>query len=50
MRTLEQLKLIIPALSEQKEIANYLDMKIGDIEKAIKLKMKRLIDWLIIKT
>ena len=48
MRTLEQLKLIIPALSEQKEIANYLDMKIGDIEKAIKLKnekIDRLVDY-----
>ena len=48
MRTLEQLKLIIPALSEQKEIANYLDMKIGNIEKVIKLKnekIDRLVDY-----
>jgi type I restriction enzyme S subunit len=48
MRTLEQLKLIIPTLSEQKEIANYLDMKIGDIEKAIKVKnekIDRLVDY-----
>lgn len=42
MRTLEQLKLIIPALSEQKDIANYLDMKIGDIEKAIKVKNEKI--------
>ena len=42
MRTLEQLKLIIPALSEQKDIANYLDTKIGDIEKAIKVKNEKI--------
>lgn len=42
MRTLEQLKLIIPALSEQKDIANYLDMKIEDIEKAIKVKNEKI--------
>ena len=42
MRTLEQLKLIIPTLSEQKDIANYLDMKIGDIEKAIKVKNEKI--------
>lgn len=42
MRTLEQLKLIIPTLSEQKDIANYLDMKIGDIDKAIKVKNEKI--------
>lgn len=42
MRTLEQLKLIIPTLSEQKDIVNYLDMKIGDIEKAIKVKNEKI--------
>ena len=42
MRTLEQLKLIIPTLSEQKDIANYLDMKIGNIEKAIKVKNEKI--------
>ena len=42
MRTLEQLKLIIPTLLEQREIADYLDIKTGDIEKIIELKNKKI--------
>lgn len=42
MRTLEQLKLILPSLSEQKVIANYLDAKIESIEKIIEVKDKKI--------
>ncbi|MCM1122646.1 MAG: restriction endonuclease subunit S [Eubacterium sp.] len=44
VRTLEQLKIFVPPLEEQKQIAEYLDEKCYEIDKLVSEKEKLLID------
>ena len=42
MRTLEQLAIVLPPLSEQQTIASYLDEKCADIDRLIALKQQKI--------
>lgn len=42
MRTLEQLKILVPNIEIQQQIADYLDKNCADIEKLIEIKQKKI--------
>lgn len=42
MRTLEQLKILVPNIKIQQQVADYLDKNCADIEKLIEIKQKKI--------
>lgn len=42
MRTLEQLKILVPNIEIQQQVADYLDKNCADIEKLIEIKQKKI--------
>lgn len=42
MRTLEKLKICVPPLSEQRQIANYLDQKCTEIDELLTIKQQKI--------
>lgn len=42
MRTLEHLKICVPPLNEQKEIIEFLDHKLEDVDKTVEIKSMQL--------